>query len=63
MELLREHPILIFNHNKEVCFTFNGKIMQGYEGVPITVALHANGVRTYRITPIAQRPTWFFFAL
>ena len=56
MELIQKHPILEFHHGKEVTFTFDGKDMKGFEGEPIAMALHANDVRIYRVTPEMKRP-------
>ena len=63
MELIKEHPVLEFRHGKEVTFSFDGREMKGFEGEPIAMALHANGVRTYRITPEMKRPRGFFCAI
>lgn len=63
MELIQKHPILEFHHGKEVTFTFDGKEMKGFEGEPIAVALHANDVRIYRVTPEMKRPRGFFCAI
>jgi hypothetical protein len=51
MDLIEKHPILEFKHGKKVKFTFDGNEMEGYEGEPIAAALHANGVRIYRVYP------------
>ena len=63
MELIQKHPILEFRHGKEIVFTFDGKEMKGFEGEPIAMALHANDVRIYRITPEMKRPRGFFCAI
>lgn len=63
MELIQNHPILQYEHGKEVSFSFDGKELKGYEGEPIAMALHANGVRIYRITPEMKRPRGFFCAI
>jgi len=41
---IKEHPILTFKIGRRVEFSFDGKKMWGYEGEPISAALHANGV-------------------
>lgn len=41
---ITEHPILKFSDKKQVKFYFNDKLLYGYEGEPIIVALRANGV-------------------
>jgi len=63
MELIQKHPILEFKHGKEVSFSFDGKELKGYEGEPIAVALTANGVRVFRVSPLMKRPRGFFCAI
>lgn len=63
MGLISKHPILEFCHGREVKFTFDGRELKGYEGEPIAMALHANGVKVYRVTPIMHRPRGFFCAI
>ncbi|MDR3355244.1 MAG: (2Fe-2S)-binding protein [Synergistaceae bacterium] len=63
MDLINSHPVLDFLHGEKVSFSFDGKIMEGFEGEPIAVALHANGVRIYRRTPEMKRPRGFFCAI
>lgn len=63
MQLIQEHPILTYTHGKLVEFTFDGKTLEGYEGEPIAMALHANGVYIYRVTPEMKRPRGFFCAI
>jgi predicted molibdopterin-dependent oxidoreductase YjgC len=63
MQLITKHPILEFHHGEKVNFSFDGKEMEGFAGEPIAMALHANGVRIYRITPEKKRPRGFFCAI
>jgi len=63
VDLIDSHPILEFKHGKKVAFTFDGAPMEGFEGEPIAVALHANGVKVYRYSPVAHRPRGFFCAI
>ncbi len=63
MNLIEQHPVLDFKHGKLVTFTFDGQEMHGYEGEPIAAALHANGVRVYRETPIRHQTRGFFCAI
>ncbi len=63
MDLIKDHPVLDFKHNAKVTFTFDGSKMEGFEGEPIAMALHANGVRVYRETPEMKRPRGFFCAI
>lgn len=63
MGLTHQHPILEFRHAKEITFSFDGRELKGFEGEPIAAALHANGVRIYRITPERKEPRGFFCAI
>ncbi len=63
MPLIERHPVLDFEHGKRVDFTFDGRTMQGFEGEPIAMALHTNGVQIYRVTPEMKRPRGFFCAI
>lgn len=63
MKLITEHPILEYRHGKKVNFSYDGREMEGYEGEPIAMALHAGGVSVYRITPEMERPRGFFCAI
>lgn len=63
MELINEHPILTYHHGSKVSFSFDGRELEGYEGEPIAMALHANGVKIYRVTPDMQRSRGFFCAI
>ena len=63
MRLIDNHPILDFEHGKKVEFTFDGAAMTGFEGEPIAMALHSNGVRIYRESPEMKRPRGFFCAI
>ena len=63
LQLIKKHPILEFSHGKLVKFSFDDKQIEGYEGEPIAMALHANGVQIYRITPEMKRPRGFFCAI
>ena len=56
-----EHPVLKFNHGKELTFTFEGRSFKGCEGDVIASALHANGVRELR--EHHGRPQGFFCAI
>lgn len=63
MALISSHPVLDFKHGEKVAFQFDGRDMEGFEGEPIAMALHANGVRIYRQTPEMKRPRGFFCAI
>lgn len=67
MRLIQDHPVLDFasrgGARRLVKFTFDDVEMEGFEGEPIAVSLHACGVRVYRITPKMKRPRGFFCAI
>ena len=63
MQLISQHPILDYQHGKKVKFLFDGKELEGFEGEPIAMAPHANGVSVYRTTPETQCPRGFFCAI
>jgi predicted molibdopterin-dependent oxidoreductase YjgC len=58
-----EHPILKFERGKKVKFFFEGKELEGYEGLPIAAALHAAGIRVFSISERYSRPRGFFCAV
>lgn len=48
---IEEHPILgKVEERKKVSFTYDGKVLEGYEGEPIATALKAAGVMVHRHT-------------
>jgi len=53
---ITKHPILSFNNNKKVKFTFNNKELYGLEGEPIIVALRANGILKTRVSAKDHKP-------
>ena len=62
-KLIQQHPILTYEHGRAIKFFFDGKEIEGFEGEPIAMALHANGVRVFRVSPLMQRPRGFFCAI
>ena len=56
-----EHPVLTFDHSKELSFTFEGRSLKGFQGDVIASALHANGIRELR--EHHGRPQGFFCAI
>lgn len=61
---LKEHPILgEIKKGREVSFTYDGKILHGYEGEPIAAALKAAGVMIHRYTKKYHRPRGIFCAI
>jgi predicted molibdopterin-dependent oxidoreductase YjgC len=57
---IKNHPVLQFKDKKEVTFTFEGKVLKGYEGEPIAAALHDNGIKVLRHE---HRPRGLFCAI
>ncbi|MFP4478904.1 MAG: (2Fe-2S)-binding protein [Candidatus Izemoplasmatales bacterium] len=60
---VKEHPILNFNHQKEIHFTYNGQPLIGYEGDTIAAALYDNGVRHFSDSVVHKRPRGFYCAI
>ncbi len=61
---IETHPILEkFEKGPKVSFEYDGRILEGYEGEPIAVALRANGVMTHRYTSKRHEPRGVFCAI
>lgn len=64
MERIENHPILgEAPERRKIQFTYNGQIMEGYEGEPIATALKANGVMAHRYTAKTHEPRGVFCAI
>ncbi|MCD7826222.1 MAG: (2Fe-2S)-binding protein [Clostridiaceae bacterium] len=64
MDRIENHPILGASpERKLVSFTYNGKLMEGFEGEPIAVALKAAGVMAHRYTKKKHEPRGIFCAI
>ena len=64
MERIQTHPILGDTpEGKVVNFTYDGKVLQGIEGEPISAALHAAGVMVHRYTKKRHEPRGIFCAI
>ena len=64
MERIENHPILGETpKRKTVTFSYNGKILEGYEGEPIATALKAAGVMAHRYTAKTHEPRGVFCAI
>ena len=51
MDRIKNHPILGETpKRKKVTFSYDGKLLEGYEGEPIATALKAAGVMAHRYT-------------
>ena len=61
---IEEHPILGKQEKgKKVSFTFDGRMIEGYEGEPIAAALKAAGVMVHRYTARQHKPRGIFCAI
>lgn len=60
---IEKHPILQFNKEKKITFTFNGENVVGYEGETIAAALHAAGVKVLGKSLFLHRPRGFYCAI
>lgn len=60
---IEKHPILEFNKEKKIAFTFNGENIEGYEGETIAAALHAAGVKVLGKSLFMHRPRGFYCAI
>lgn len=58
-----DHPILDFKRGRKVKFNFEGRMIEGYEGEPISAALHDNDIKVYRNSLRHNRPRGFFCAI
>ena len=60
---ITNHPILQFKPGRRVAFTLDGEELFGYEGEPVSAALHDAGVRILRYSIKEKRPRGFFCAI
>jgi len=64
MNRISAHPILgNIEKGQKVTFFMDGKLMEGYEGEPIAVALKASGVMIHRYTQKNHEPRGIFCAI
>lgn len=64
MDRIKEHPILgEIEKGRLVTFHYNGRLMEGYEGEPIAVALKAADVMVHRYTKKLHKPRGIFCAI
>lgn len=64
MNRISEHPILgPTETGEQVSFYLDGRLMTGYAGEPIAVALKAAGVMIHRYTQKAHEPRGIFCAI
>lgn len=60
---IKKHPILEFNRDKKITFTYNGREIKAYEGETIAAALHAAGIRVLKTSNKYDRPRGLFCAI
>jgi len=60
---IKEHPILEFKRGEKVKFYFEGRELEGYEGLPIAAALHAADIKILKYSDKLNRPRGFFCAV
>ena len=64
MSRIAEHPILGTPERRRlVTFSYDGRELQGYEGEPIAMALHAAGVMVHRYTAKRHEARGVFCAI
>ena len=64
MSRIVEHPILgAPSKGSRVVFTYDGVVMEWYEGEPIAMALKAAGVEVHRFTAKRHEPRGIFCAI
>lgn len=64
MSRIEVHPILgNMPERKVVSFLYDGKVMEGFEGEPIAMALKNAGVRVHRYTKKNHSPRGVFCAI
>jgi predicted molibdopterin-dependent oxidoreductase YjgC len=64
MSRISEHPILgTFSKGEPVEFTFDGRVLRGFAGEPVAMALKASGVLIHRYTAKLRRPRGIFCAI
>lgn len=55
-----EHPVIDFKRGRRVSFTYNGSIVEAYEGESILASLYAVGYRVFSRSPDGSRPRGAF---
>jgi predicted molibdopterin-dependent oxidoreductase YjgC len=60
---IKQHPILEFDRDEKIVFTFNGDKIEGYKGETISAALHAAGIKELAKSPVLHRPRGLFCAI
>ncbi len=60
---IEQHPVLQFERNEKIIFTYNGTPVEAYEGETIAAALHAAGIRIYGHSAKKHHPRGLFCAI
>lgn len=60
---ITDHPILNFEEKDTICFTYNGKQLEGQEGDTIASALHNLGIRKLSHSIEHKRARGFYCAI
>lgn len=60
---IKQHPILKFDSQKVIHFTYNGKPVEGIEGDTIAAALHNLGIRKLSHSITNKRARGFYCAI
>ncbi|MBT9165032.1 MAG: Hydrogen cyanide synthase subunit HcnA [candidate division WS2 bacterium] len=63
MRRIQIHPILKFDFQRPVVFTYNGKELTGFAGDTVASALIACGITTFHHSHKLYRPRGFFCAI
>ena len=64
MDRIENHPILGETpKRKKVTFSYDGKLLEGYEGEPIAMALKSNGVEIHRYTTKLHKPRGLYCSI
>ncbi|MCF8070399.1 MAG: (2Fe-2S)-binding protein [Desulfobacterales bacterium] len=53
---IHHHPVVNFNHGKQISIRFNGRPVPAYEGETIAAALYASGIRIFSRSMKYHRP-------
>ncbi len=60
---IKNHPILSFDTEETIEFSYNGKKLRGVEGDTIASALHASGIKKLSESIHLKRPRGFYCAI
>jgi predicted molibdopterin-dependent oxidoreductase YjgC len=60
---ITEHPILEFERGEKICFSFDGRDIEGYSNETIAAALHGAGIVELAKSPVLHRPRGLFCAI